>query len=177
MVANSESRKRSLAVQRTEPVIVLRFLYMNNPPSKLKIAEREFESRLLVGTGKFASNFLMRDALEASGSQIVTVALRRADLSGGHDPFADILDYIDPNRYLVLPNTSGAMTAEEAVRLARLAASAGLPKWVKLEIHPAPHYLLPNPIETLKPPEPLVRGRFVGLPYINTIPLLANRLP
>jgi thiazole synthase len=104
---------------------------MNNPPSKLKIAEREFESRLLVGTGKFASNFLMRDALEASGTQIVTVALRRADLSGGHDPFADILDYIDPNRYLVLPNTSGAMTAEEAVRLARLAASAGLPKWVK----------------------------------------------
>src|SRR5260370_17236635 len=74
---------------------------MNNPTSKLKIAEREFESRLLIGTGKFASNFLMRDALEASGTQIVTVALRRADLSGGHDPFADILDYIDPNRYLV----------------------------------------------------------------------------
>ena len=75
---------------------------MNNLPSKLKIAEREFESRLLVGTGKFASNFLMRDALEACGTQIVTVALRRADLSGGHDPFADILDYIDPNRYLAL---------------------------------------------------------------------------
>ena len=84
---------------------------MNNPP-KLKIADREFESRLLIGTGKFASNFLMRDALEASGTQLVTVALRRANLSGGHDPFADILDYIDPARYLILPNTSGAMTAE-----------------------------------------------------------------
>ena len=150
--------------------------YMNNPPSKLKIAEREFESRLLVGTGKFASNFLMRDALEASGTQIVTVALRRADLSGGHDPFADILDYIDPNRYLVLPNTSGAMTAEEAVRLARLAASAGLPKWVKLEIHPDPHYLLPDPIETLRAAEQLVREGFVVLPYINADPVLAKRL-
>src|ERR1700680_4948819 len=122
---------------------------MNNLSSKLKIAEREFESRLLVCTGKFASNFLMRDALEASGTQIVTVALRRADLSGGHDPFADILDYIDPNRYLLLPNTSGAMTAEEAIRLARLAASAGLPKWVKLEIHPDPHYLLPESISVI----------------------------
>ena len=149
---------------------------MNNPPSKLMIAEREFESRLLVGTGKFASNFLMRDALEASGTQIVTVALRRADLSGDHDAFADILDYIDPDRYLVLPNTSGAMTAEEAVRLARLAASAGLPKWVKLEIHPDPHYLLPDPIETLKAAEQLVGEGFVVLPYINADPVLAKRL-
>src|SRR5438876_10735763 len=99
---------------------------MNNPPSKLMIAEREFESRLLVGTGKFASNFLMRDALEASGTQIVTVALRRADLSGDHDRFADILDYIDPYSYLMLRNTSGAKTAEEAVLLGRLAASDGL---------------------------------------------------
>ena len=149
---------------------------MNNLPSKLKIAEREFESRLLVGTGKFASNFLMRDALEASGTQIVTVALRRADLSGSHDPFADILDYIDANRYLILPNTSGAMTAEEAVRLARLAASAGLPKWVKLEIHPDPYYLLPDPIETLRAAEQLVREGFVVLPYINADPVLAKRL-
>ena len=114
--------------------------------SKLRIAGREFESRLLVGTGKFSSNGLMREALAASGTEIVTVALRRADLSGSHDPFADILDYIDAQRYLLLPNTSGAMNAEEAVRLARLAASAGLPKWVKLEIHPDPHYLLPDPI-------------------------------
>jgi thiazole synthase len=144
--------------------------------SKLRIADREFESRLLVGTGKFASNALMREALAASGTGIVTVALRRADLSGTHDPFADILDYIDGQKYLLLPNTSGAMNAEEAVRLARLAASAGLPKWVKLEIHPDPHYLLPDPIETLKAAEQLVSEGFVVLPYINADPVLAKRL-
>jgi thiazole synthase len=149
---------------------------MFNARSKLTIADRDFESRLLLGTGKFASNALMKSALEASGTEIVTVALRRADLSGGHDPFADILDNIDPKRYLLLPNTSGAMTAEEAVRLARLAASAGLPKWVKLEIHPDPHYLLPDPIETLKATELLVRDGFVVLPYINADPVLAKRL-
>jgi thiazole synthase len=149
---------------------------MHNSPSKLKIADRTFESRLLVGTGKFANNSLMRDALEASGTEIVTVALRRADLTGGHDAFADILEYIDSSRYLLLPNTSGAMTAEEAVRLARLAASAGLPKWVKLEIHPDPHYLLPDPIETLKAAEQLVREGFVVMPYINADPVLAKRL-
>lgn len=149
---------------------------MTSQSSKLEIADRTFESRLLVGTGKFASNRAMKSALEASGTQIVTVALRRADLSGKHDPFADILDYIDPNRYLLLPNTSGAMTAEEAVRMARLSASAGLPKWVKLEIHPDPHYLLPDPIETLKAAELLVREGFVVLPYINADPVLAKRL-
>src|SRR6516225_7761098 len=142
----------------------------------LIIADRSFESRLLVGTGKFANNLLMRDALEASGTQIVTVALRRADLSGRHDPFANILDFIDPARYLLLPNTSGAMNADEAVRLARLAASAGLPKWVKLEIHPDPHYLLPDPIETLLAAERLVKEGFVVMPYINADPVLAKRL-
>ena len=107
----------------------------------LKIADREFTSRLILGTGKFASPELMRDALEASGTEIVTVALRRADLSGEKDPFANILEFIDPEKYLLLPNTSGAMNAEEAVRLARLAVAAGLPKWVKLEIHPDARYL------------------------------------
>src|SRR5207253_8983733 len=106
---------------------------MSDKPSKLKIAGREFTSRLLVGTGKFASNELMRDALVASGTEIVTVALRRADLSGKHDQFANILDFIDPKRVLLLPNTSGARTAEEAVRLVRLRASLGLPRWVNLE--------------------------------------------
>src|SRR6267378_2612180 len=144
--------------------------------SPLVIAGREFQSRLLVGTGKFSSNTIMRDALRECGTQIVTVALRRANLSGNHDPFANILDYIDPKQYLLLPNTSGAMNAEEAVRLARLAASAGLPKWVKLEIHPDPHYLLPDPIETLKAAEQLVRDGFVVLPYINADPVLAKRL-
>ena len=107
----------------------------------LVIAGREFQSRLLLGTGKFPSPESMRDALAASGTQLVTVALRRADLSGKRDPFANILEFIDPQKYLLLPNTSGAMNAEEAVRLARLAVAAGLPKWVKLEIHPDPRYL------------------------------------
>src|SRR3954467_12623035 len=113
---------------------------MSDKPSKLRIADREFTSRLLVGTGKFASNEAMAAALEASGTEIVTVALRRADLSGKGDPFANILDFIDPKRYLLLPNTSGAMDAEEAVRLARLARTAGISDWIKLEIHPDPRY-------------------------------------
>jgi thiazole synthase len=118
----------------------------------------------------------MRSALEASGAEMVTVALRRVDLSGQKDPFADILEFIDPTKYLLLPNTSGALNAEEAVRLARLAAAAGLPKWVKLEIHPDPRYLLPDPVETLKAAEILVREGFTVLPYINADPVLAKRL-
>jgi thiazole synthase len=118
----------------------------------------------------------MREALDASGAEMVTVALRRADLSGKRDPFANILDFLDPKRYVILPNTSGAMNAEEAVRLARLAQAAGLPNWVKLEIHPDPRYLLPDPIETLKAAEILVKEGFVVLPYINADPVLAKRL-
>src|ERR1043166_5390369 len=151
-------------------------LAMADKPSKLKIADREFTSRLLVGTGKFASNELMRDALIASGAELVTVALRRADLSGKHDPFANILDFIDPKRFLLLPNTSGARNADEAVRLARLAATAGLPTWIKLEIHPDPRYLLPDPVETLAAAEILVKEGFTVLPYINADPVLAKRL-
>ena len=142
----------------------------------LKIADREFTSRLILGTGKFASPELMRDALEASGTEIVTVALRRADLSGEKDPFANILEFIDPEKYLLLPNTSGAMNAEEAVRLARLAVAAGLPKWVKLEIHPDARYLLPDPVETLAAAEQLVQEGFTVLPYINADPVIAKRL-
>ena len=89
---------------------------------QLEIAGRKFSSRLLLGTGKFSSNEVMRDALAASGTEIVTVALRRADISGRRDPYANILDFIDPAKYLLLPNTSGAIDATEAVRLARLAA-------------------------------------------------------
>jgi len=144
--------------------------------SPLTIADRTFSSRLFLGTGKFSSNETMRDALESSGTEIVTVALRRADLSGKKDPFANILDFIDPKKYLLLPNTSGAMNADEAVRLARLAASAGLPRWIKLEIHPDPTYLLPGPIETLAAAEILVKEGFVVLPYINADPVLAKRL-
>jgi len=142
----------------------------------LTIAGRTFSSRLFVGTGKFPSPESMRSALAASGTEVVTVALRRADLSGRKDPYANILEFIDPKRYLILPNTSGAMNAEEAVRLARLAAAAGLPKWIKLEIHPDPRYLLPDPIETFKAAQQLVAEGFVVLPYINADPVLAKRL-
>src|SRR3974390_1750033 len=147
---------------------------LSNQP--LVIAGRLFRSRLILGTGKFSSPEAMRDALDASGAELVPVALRRADLSGKKDPFANILEFINPKRFLLLPNTSGAMNAEEAVRLARLAAAAGLPKWVKLEIHPDPRYLLPDPIETLKAAELLVKEGFTVLPYINADPVLAKRL-
>lgn len=147
---------------------------LSNQP--LVIAGRTFRSRLIIGTGKFSSPEAMRDGLAASGAEIVTVALRRADLSGQRDPFANILEFIDPQKYLLLPNTSGAMNAEEAVRLARLAVAAGLPKWVKLEIHPDPRYLLPDPVETFKAAEILVKEGFTVLPYINADPVLAKRL-
>src|ERR1700687_3268744 len=149
-------------------------MFIANQP--LVIAARIFRSRLILGTGQFSSPEAMRDALHASGAELVTVALRRADLSGKKDPFANILEFIDLREFLLLPNTSGAMNAEEAVRLARLAAAAGLPRWVKLEIHPDPRYLLPDPIETLKAAEQLVREGFVVLPYINADPVLAKRL-
>jgi thiazole synthase len=149
---------------------------MSSLQQPLTIAGRAFQSRLILGTGKFSSPELMRSALDSSGAEMVTVALRRADLSGGGDPFANILDFLDPTRHLVLPNTSGAINAEEAVRLAKLARSAGLPNWVKLEIHPDPRHLLPDPIETLKAAEQLVRDGFVVLPYINADPVLAKRL-
>src|ERR1700722_11416313 len=142
----------------------------------LTIAGRTFGSRLLVATGKVSSTQAMAECLAASATEIVPVALRRADLSGQNDPYADILNFIDPKKYLLLPNTSGAMNAAEAVRLARLAAAAGLPKWVKLEIHPDPRYLLPDPIETLAAAEILVKEGFTVLPYINADPVLAKRL-
>jgi thiazole synthase len=148
-------------------------LFLQSP---LVIAGREFHSRLILGTGKFPSPESMRQALEASGTEMVTVALRRVDLSGRQDPFANILEFIDPKRFLILPNTSGAMNADEAVRLARLAVAAGLPNWVKLEIHPDPRYLLPDPVETFKAAEILVREGFTVLPYINADPVLAKRL-
>lgn len=149
---------------------------MSFASAPLTIAGRPFRSRLILGTGKFPSPESMRDALDASGAEMVTVALRRADLTGKKDPYANILEFIDPKRYLLLPNTSGAMNAEEAVRLARLAAAAGLPKWIKLEIHPDPRYLLPDPVETYNAAEILVKEGFTVLPYINADPVLAKRL-
>jgi len=116
----------------------------------------------------------MRDALGASGTEMVTVALRRVDLEATGGP--DILEFIDPERYLLLPNTSGAVDADEAVRLAGLSRAAGLPSWVKLEVTPEPRYLLPDPVETLKAAERLVADGFVVLPYMGADPVLAKRL-
>lgn len=139
----------------------------------LTIAGREFRSRLLLGTGKYPSNDILKQALEASGTEIVTVALRRVDLSNPND---NLMTAIDRHRYLLLPNTSGARNAEEAVRLARLARAAGCEPWVKLEVTPDPHYLLPDPVETLKAAEILVKDGFTVLPYINADPVLARKL-
>jgi thiazole synthase len=139
----------------------------------LVIAGRSFASRLLLGSGKFASPAAMRDALEASGTEIVTVALRRVELD---NPADSQLSLVAAGGYLLLPNTSGARDAEEAVRLARLARAAGCEPWVKLEVTPDPRHLLPDPVETLKAAEILVREGFVVLPYIQADPLLARRL-
>ena len=142
----------------------------------LVISDRTFNSRLLLGTGKFSSNNVMKEALEASGTEIVTVSLRRANLNDKEDESANILNFIDNNKFLILANTSGANNAEEAIRLARLARSAGLPPWIKLEIHPDPKYLLPDPVETFKATKLLVDEGFTVLPYINADPILAKRL-
>ena len=140
----------------------------------LVIAGRRFSSRLMIGTGKFPSAASLRAAIEASGSEIVTVALRRVDLSKPEDE--GIMSAIDPAKQLILPNTSGARDAAEAVRLAKLARAAGLEPWVKLELTPEPRYLLPDPVETLKAAEMLVKEGFVVLPYIQADPVLAKRL-
>jgi thiazole synthase len=140
---------------------------------KLVIANKEFNSRLLVGTGKFASREIMAEAIEKSGTEIVTVALRRVDIENEDD---DMLSAIDRNKYLLLPNTSGARSAEEAIRLAKLAQAATGINWLKLEVTPEPYYLLPDPVETLKAAEILVKDGFVVLPYINADPVLAKKL-
>jgi len=139
----------------------------------LKIAGKEFSSRLLMGTGKFSSSAMMRKALDAAGAEIVTVALRRVDV---HHPQDAMLAAIARTNYLLLPTTSGARSAEEAVRLARLARAAGCGEWVKLEVTPDPRYLLPDPIETLTAARILVKEGFIVLPYINADPVLAKHL-
>ena len=137
------------------------------------IAGREFTSRLFLGTGKFPSNAALRGAIDATATEMVTVALRRVDPMAGD---GDILDAVDFERVLLLTNTSGANDAAEAVRLARLARAAGLPDWIKLEITPEPRYLLPDPVETLKAAEILCAEGFTVLPYVNADPVLCKKL-
>lgn len=140
---------------------------------ELELGGRKFRSRLFLGTGKFASSKVMKKALEESGAEIVTVALRRVDLENPND---DILSHIDQSKYLLLPNTSGARDAKEAIRLARLARTLSSIEWIKLEVTPDPVYLLPDPIETLKAAEVLVKEGFKVMPYINADPILCKHL-
>ncbi len=128
----------------------------------------------MIGTGKFPSAQALREAIEASGAEIVTVAMRRVDLENPEDE--GILSAIDQDKVLLLPNTSGARTAEEAVRLARLARAAGIEPWVKLEITPEPRYLIPDPVETLRAAEILLEDGFTVLPYIQADPIVAKKL-
>ena len=137
----------------------------------LIIAGREFRSRLFVGTGKFPSNGALAAAIASSGTEMITVALRRIDPTADED----ILDAI-PAGVLLLTNTSGAVDAGEAIRLARLARAGGYPDWIKLEVTPDPRYLLPDPVETLRAAEVLAADGFNVLPYVNADPVLCKRL-
>jgi len=140
----------------------------------LTIAGREFRSRLITGTGKYETFEVMRDAVVASGCEMVTVAVRRIDFDA-RERDADITDFL-PEDILLLPNTAGCETAEEAVRVARLARAGGLPDWVKLEVIPDARHLLPDPVETLRAAEILVADGFTVLPYMLPDPVLARRL-
>jgi thiazole synthase len=136
------------------------------------VAGREFRSRLITGSGKYDSPETMHDALLASGCEMVTVAVRRIDFDVPGD---DITAHLPPG-LLLLPNTSGAETADEAVRAARLARAGGLPDWIKLEVIPDPRYLLPDPLETLRAAATLVEEGFTVLPYVLPDPVLQKKL-
>lgn len=140
---------------------------------KLVIAGKEFNSRLFLGTGKFSSNQIMEEAILASGSELVTVAMKRIHLEESEDL---MLDHILHEGINLLPNTSGVRNADEAIFAARLAREAFGTNWLKLEIHPDPRYLLPDPVETLKATEILAKEGFVILPYIPADPVLCKRL-
>jgi thiazole synthase len=147
---------------------------MTRTDTPLVIAGKTFRSRLMVGTGKYRNSEEMNAAFAASGAEIITVALRRIDFD---DPKSrSVLDDVDWKRYTILPNTAGCKTAEEAIRVARMAKAMGLSNWVKIEVIPDPKYLLPDPIGTLEASKVLVDEGFVVLPYIGADPILATRL-
>jgi thiazole synthase len=139
----------------------------------LKIGDKIFSSRLFTGTGKFGNHHIMEEALLASGSELVTVALKRVNMEGEDD---DILQHLHHSHINLLPNTSGVRTAEEAIFAAHMAREALQTNWLKLEIHPDPKYLMPDPIETLKAAERLVKDGFIVLPYVHADPVLCKRL-
>ncbi len=140
----------------------------------LVIADKTFKSRLIVGTGRYRTMEEMVDAIEASGTEMVTVAIRRLDLDNPAEK--TILDYIDWTKYNILPNTAGCKTVEEALFVARLGRQVSQTNWVKLEVIPDPRYLLPDPIGTLEAAQLLVKEGFIVLPYIHADPVLAKRL-
>lgn len=140
----------------------------------LVIAGKQFKSRLMVGTGKHRSPEEMVSSIEASGAEIVTVAIRRVNLGNPADKVA--LDALDWDRYTILPNTAGCRTAEEALFIARLGREVTGSDWVKLEVIPDPKYLLPDPLETLEAAKQLIKEGFVVLPYIHADPVLARKL-
>jgi thiazole synthase len=142
---------------------------VNDP---LVIAGRAFQSRLITGTGKYPSFEAMRDAVVASACDLVTVAVRRIDLDDVGETITDWL----PEGVMLLPNTAGCTTADEAMRVARLARAGGLPDWIKLEVIPDARYLLPDGVETLKAAEQLVEEGFTVLPYVMPDPVLQQRL-
>lgn len=140
----------------------------------IKVADKEFSSRLWVGTGKFEDFEVMKNAHEASGAEVVTVAIRRVELNAkGHE---GLMNHLDLNKYWLLPNTAGCATVEEALRVARLSKAMGINNWIKLEIIPDPKYLMPDPIATFEAAKILIDEGFVVLPYIGADPILAKRL-
>ena len=147
---------------------------MSTVDRPLTIAGKTFDSRLMVGTGKYRTTAEMVGAIRASGTSIVTVALRRIDFD---DPASrSVLEDLDWSRYTILPNTAGCATAEEAVRVARMARAMGLSDWVKVEVIPDPRYLLPDPVGTLEACRTMIDEGFTVLPYIGADPVLARRL-
>lgn len=140
----------------------------------IKVADKEFSSRLWVGTGKFEDFEVMKNAHEASDAEVVTVAIRRVELNAkGHE---GLMNHLDLNKYWLLPNTAGCATVEEALRVARLSKAMGINNWIKLEIIPDPKYLMPDPIATFEAAKILIDEGFVVLPYIGADPILAKRL-
>ena len=142
----------------------------------LKIGNREFKSRLLVGTGKYANFDIMKKALEASGAEIVTVAIRRLDLGDAGAKKETLLDHIDRNKYTILPNTAGCYTAEDAIRIARIARGMGLSELVKLEVIGDEKTLFPDTEALLAATKVLVKEGFVVMPYTNDDPIMAKKL-
>lgn len=141
--------------------------------TNLTIGNREFSSRLFLGTGKFSSNQLMQQAIEASGTEMVTMAMKRIDMSNSDD---DMLLHIKNDKIQLLPNTSGVRNADEAILAAQMARECFGTNFIKLEIHPDPKYLLPDAAETLRATEELVKMGFIVLPYIPADPVLCKRL-